>query len=363
MTRSPQTESGARPTRPDPSGPRAAGIVRDAARTAPSPVEPTFFCELDAQPLAALFADPSLPTRLRALNARVSLGILDLSVERATVVRRLNGAGVPVIAWQLLPREQGYWYNLCNAAQAAERYQAFVAWSETQDLRWAGIGVDIEPHIREFQHLVTNPLRFVWAVLKRGCGQRRYRDARLDYQRLVARMRADGHRVYSYELPFIADEERVGSTLVQRLLDVTAVEADQRVPMIYTSFFRPFGDAILWSYAHSGKSLGVGLTGGGVQLDDFENPVPLTWEEFTRDLAIACHCCRQVHIFSLEGCVRRGFLERLEHHDWSLAARRPMPWTPVVASARHLLQAILWVTARPWFAVFLVGGGVALSVI
>ncbi len=351
------------PTRPDPSGPSTAEPGRGAVQTVPSPVELTFFCELDGPTLDALFADPSLPTRLRALNARVSLGILDLTAERAAVVRRLNAAGVPVIAWQLLPREQGYWYNLCNAAQAAERYSAFVSWSETEGLRWAGIGVDIEPHIREFQHLVTNPLRFVGSVLKRGCGQRRYQDARLDYQRLVARMRADGHRVYSYELPFIADEEKTGSTLLQRLLDVTAVEVDQRVPMIYTSFFRPFGDAILWSYARSRESLGVGLTGGGVRLGDFESPAPLTWEEFTRDLAIACRWCRQVHIFSLEGCVRRGFLERLEHHDWSRAARRPMPWAPVVASLRHLLQAILWVVARPWFAVFLLGGGVALSIL
>ena len=129
------------------------------------PVKLTFFCELDASTLEALFSDPSVTRRLVALGAQVSLGILDFSPERASVVRRLNRAGIPLIAWQLLPREQGYWYNMCNAAEAAARYAEFRDWSTREDLHWSGIGVDIKPDIGEFQELLTHKLRLFRTLL------------------------------------------------------------------------------------------------------------------------------------------------------------------------------------------------------
>jgi hypothetical protein len=332
-------------------------------RTSPSaPVELTFFCELDASALTALFATPGLVQRLRALGARVSLGILDLSPERALVVGALNRADVPVIAWQLLPREQGYWYSLCNCTEAAARYQEFHAWSEREGLRWAGIGIDIEPHLGELQLLVTRPLGFLRAAIKRGCGKRRYEQARGDYQRLVERMRSDGYRVHSYEFPFMLDEARCGSTLLQRLLGVTAVATDQRVLLVYSSFFRPWGAALLWSYAKPGEAVGVGLTGGGVEIAGYRIPPPLSWEELARDLAIAQRSGRPVHIFSLEGCLEQGFLDHIDRHDWSQTAQPPLPWAPLVAAGRGLLQTLLWLLARPWVLVPLLGTGLVYSV-
>jgi len=40
-------------------------------------------------------------------------------------VRRLNAAGVPVVAWLLLPKEQGYWFNAENSGYALDRYEHF----------------------------------------------------------------------------------------------------------------------------------------------------------------------------------------------------------------------------------------------
>lgn len=333
-------------------GRRGSGLSAPAPNRV-GPVELTFFCELDATALTALFAAPGLLEGLLRLDARVSLGILDLSPERAAVVRRLNEASIPVIAWQLLPQEQGYWYSLCNTREAAARYQAFLAWSQNECLRWSGIGIDIEPHFGELQLLVSRPLRFLRAALKRGCSRRRYDEARCDYQQLVTQMRADGFRVDSYELPFMVDEARSGSTLLQRLLGVTAVAADRRVLLIYSSFFRPLGSALVWSYTQPGEAIGVGVTGGGVQIAGYTNPAPLTWEEFARDLAIARRSGRPIHIFSLEGCHEQGFLERLQRHDWDGPPLRPMPWAPLVSGARALLQAGLWLLARPWVALSL----------
>ena len=86
--------------------------------------------------LRATNASPGQPLRrwLRYREPGRSVGggeprLVDLSPERAEVVRRLNAAGVPVIAWQLLPEEQGYWYNMSNAPSAAARYSAFRAWT------------------------------------------------------------------------------------------------------------------------------------------------------------------------------------------------------------------------------------------
>ncbi|RUM94458.1 MAG: hypothetical protein DSZ28_03060, partial [Thiothrix sp.] len=78
----------------------------------------TFFCELYTDDLVKLFATPGLIEQLQALRASVSLGILDFSDERADIVHRLNKQGIPVIGWQLLPVEQGYWYNMANAPEA-----------------------------------------------------------------------------------------------------------------------------------------------------------------------------------------------------------------------------------------------------
>ncbi len=59
------------------------------------------------------------------LKASVSLGIIDFSQERASVVSRLNQADIPVEAWLLLPKDQGYWFNLDNASQTITRYAGF----------------------------------------------------------------------------------------------------------------------------------------------------------------------------------------------------------------------------------------------
>ena len=90
-------------------------------------VEPrlTFFCELEPGPLRALFADSTVIEDLAALQASLILGVLDLSPERAAVVARLNEAGIPVIGWQPLPKEQGY----CGSTSGTPPRRARAIWS------------------------------------------------------------------------------------------------------------------------------------------------------------------------------------------------------------------------------------------
>ncbi|HEX8825445.1 MAG TPA: hypothetical protein VF794_36375 [Archangium sp.] len=295
-----------------------------------SPPRLTFFCELEAGPLEALFADPAVVEHLLALRASVSLGVLDLGPERAAVVRRLNQAGVPVIGWLLLPKAEGYWFHQDNAPQASARYEAFRAWTAEHGLRWDGVGLDIEPDIHELQRLLASRWRVLLALLPRLARGERLREARAAYGALVARLRADGHRVDSYQLPFIVDERRAGSTLLQRLSGVLDLPVDREVLMLYTSFVRPHGPGVLWSYGPDARCAGVGVTGGGVEVPGLIEVPPLDWDEFTRDLRLARRWMEDLHVFSLEGCVRQGFLARLRDFDW----RGPVETPP--ASARRL---------------------------
>ena len=116
----------------------------------------TFACELDPARLTALFADPSVTEDLVALRARVALMLSDFSGERAGVVRQLNAAGIPVVGIPLLPLEQGYYFTADNAAEAAARYQEWLAWTRRHGLSWDGVGLDIEPDARVYQQIMAS---------------------------------------------------------------------------------------------------------------------------------------------------------------------------------------------------------------
>ncbi|NOZ27396.1 MAG: hypothetical protein GXP39_05000 [Chloroflexi bacterium] len=315
----------------------------------------TFFCELEADALQELFSGSKVINDLKALDASVSLGILDLSSERAKVVRRLNKAGIPVIAWLLLPKSQGYWFNQNNASQAAARYVAFKAWTAEHDLRWAGVGLDIEPDFREARQLAVNRWQVLPRVLRRLFDRERLRRAQIEYSALVAQIRADGYHVDSYLIPFIIDEREAGSSLLQRLGGLVDIPADREVLMLYTSYMRPRGPGFLWSYARDAQSVGVGVTGGGVEFEGVTLPPPLDWSEFARDLRLAHRWTHDIHVFSLEGCVQQGFLTRLRDFDWDQPVVPPLGMAEQTERFRKALRVGLWASAHP----FTVLGGVA----
>ncbi len=309
----------------------------------------TFFCELDAQSLKDLFDGRVVLDDLRNLDAAVSLGILDFSDDRAAVVKRLNQAGVPVIAWLLLPEEEGYWFNASNYQQAAARYTLFKTWTTRHDLQWAGIGLDIEMDMNEMRALMDKEKAEPQAakLFKRLFDKTRVRKARGAYQALVELIKADGYPVESYHLPLILEERQARSTILQRTLGLVDMETDRDVLMLYSSFLRPNGDAVLWSYAPQADSVGVGSTGGGVELEGALDAPPLTWEEFSRDLRLCVVRDRPIHIFSLEGCVRQEFLSKLATFDWDKPVTLP-DGIQKVHAMRTGITAILWILQRPW---------------
>ena len=313
----------------------------------------TFFCELEARPLRELFADGTVIAELQALGAGVSLGIRDLSAGRAAVVRRLNEAGIPLAAWLLLPEEQGYWFNLENAPEAAAFYARFKAWSVAYDLQWLGVGLDIEPHISEIAKLGAGEWRVLPGIIRRFLDLERFRQAQTAYRRLVRQIRADGYCVDSYVIPVIVDERRVGSTLLRRLTGLIDIEVDREVLMLYSSFLRPNGHGYLWSYAPAAQSIAVGSTGGGVTVGGLDQVPPLSWEELSRDLRLSRVWSDDIHIFSLEGAVREGYLKRLAAFDWAAPIAPPFREFRLVERVRRGLRAVLWAGSHP--AVILAG--------
>lgn len=308
----------------------------------------TFFCELESDELERLFTDAAVLKNLEALDAAVSLGLIDLNDKRAGVVRRLNACGIPVIAWQLLPKEQGYWFNIGNSEQAAARYGEFERWTARHGLVWDGIGLDIETDIREMRLLAVERQRLLPILLRRLWNVGQLRRAQMAYAALVAQIRAAGYRVDSYQIPLIVDERRAGSTLVQRLFALVDLPVDREVLMLYSSFYRPRGAALLWSYGREARSVGLGVTGGGVQVADVAQPRLLDWEEFVRDLRLAQRCTDDIHIFSLEGCVQQGFLEQLLNFEWECPATPPVARIEEVEHLRTALRIVLLASVHPW---------------
>lgn len=311
--------------------------------------ELTFFTELDQEHLTDLFDDSAVIEDLQALGAVISMGILDLSDGRAKVVKKLNQAGIPVIAWLLLPEEEGYWFNIDNHEQATARYAAFREWTEQNKLQWIGIGLDIEMDINDMRQIMEQKQakQFLSKVVQRLRNKHRVTAAQHAYKALVNWIHSDGYLVESYHFPFIEEERRAHSTVLQRTMGLIDLETDREVLMLYSSFLRPNGDAVLWSYAPQADSVGVGNTGGGVDVEGVIDVAPLTWKEFSRDLHLCVMREKPIHIFCLEGCIEQGFLERLLDFDWDQV--EPIPGGALkVRSLRTGLAATLWVIQRPW---------------
>ena len=315
----------------------------------------TFFCELETEALRALFDQPSTIEDLSELGANVSLGLLDLSPQRAEVARRLQAAGVPTIAWLLLPKEEGYWFNRNNAPQAVARYADFKTWSAQHGLEWQGVGVDIEMDLRDMEGLIGGSRNILVSMIKRMMDLRGLLRAQEIYTDLVEQMHIDGYRVDGYHFPLIVDERKAGARLIRRVMGLVECPTDREVLMLYSSMFRPHGSGILWSYAPQAESVAVGITGGGVQISGMPLSSPLNWEEFSRDLRLAHHWTKDIHIFSLEGCVEQGFLERMKAFKWDRPVSPPLDAARAVDRVRKGLYLLLWASTRPFFvlAVFL----------
>jgi len=331
----------------------------------------TFFCELEPQALTTLFQTPGLIEHLQAHNYSIALGMLDFGSQRAAVVRQLNTYGIPTIAWLLLPHDQGYWFNLGNYPQAIARYHAFREWANQEQLHFGAVGLDIEPSLSTLQAARIHGVRHLWSRAFLAQVNALYPAARAAYQDLTARIRHDGYNVHTYQYPFIVDDRRAGTTLIQRILDIVDLPADEEVLMLYSSLFLPhifgtdFGGAFVRSYAPHADGIAIGVTGGGVVLDPLTGEqVPcMSLDAFRRDLRIAAQYTDHIHIFSLEGCVERDWLGELTTLDWEKSAVVGRLSRIQMSVLRNALRFVLWCSRYGWTALGWLGWLVAAGLI
>jgi hypothetical protein len=199
-----------------------------------------FACDGSAADLTKLFSQPGVLSDLQQLHAGIALALPDLSAERAALVQKLNRTGIPVTAGLALPGEPGYYLNADNSPAAAARFREFDSWTKTYGLHWAGIGLDIEPRIQDFDAVRSGSKRHLSRMLlARYFEGGRVQRARVSYAGLIRQMQADGYAVETYQFPFIADERKVHSTLLERLAGVVDVRGDREALMVNTPAFVP----------------------------------------------------------------------------------------------------------------------------
>ena len=311
----------------------------------PTPPHLEFACELDTPRLQSLFAKQDLIENLQKLRAGVTLSLVDLGPGRADIVSKLNEARIPVTAWLALPKEQGYYLNASNATQAGARFTEFEQWTKANHLRWARIGLDIEPNLFDFEAVRRgdwwHPLKaVVGRCLDRGSVAR----SRNAYSALIRRMQTSGYQVDTYQFPFIADERKVHSNVLERLFGIVDVRGNREAFMTYTSFNHTIDSALIWAYGPDAQVIVVGSTAGDPTAS--EKFRPLNWDEFTRDLIVASNFSTTIGVYSLEGCVRQGFLPRLTGMNWGDPVTIPADANGKIAQLRMRIQGALWTASR-----------------
>lgn len=306
-----------------------------------------FFCELEGPPLLELLATPGLLSFLAAGEYGVAVALHNLSHETAQAITTLNQHRIPVIAWLLLSAEEGFWFNLQNYPQAIERYRSVRQWAQAHQLQFQAIGLDIEPPLGEViasrRRGIRDIARRIWLANENVL----YQSARAAYVDLIAEIHHDGYEVHTYQLPLIVDDRRAATTTIQRALDIVDLPADVEVLLCFSSvpinqLGNDLGGALIDSYGPSADAIGVGcIVGSAVRASSAEDLPPLTWDALERDLQLAAHYTDTVYLFSLEGCVERGLLPRLQQIDWTATPRPDVSRRLLVKSLRVLLLVVM----------------------
>ncbi len=301
-------------------------------------------CDQGIGPMQALFADPKVIAELKSQEAPVGVAIQDFSPERAGIVRRLNQAGIPAIAWLLLAKEDGYYLNADNASAAVARAAAFEQWTKENRLQWAAVGLDIEPNFGQFKALSGHPWRLLTTLFVQALEFRRMARARRGYAALIRTLQADGYPVQTYQMPYVIAERREGSELADRMLGTVDIEGNEDYVMLYTSLARPAAAGMLWFLGPEARGIAIGSTDGPGMAG--AGTGPLSWDEFARDLIVASHFSRKIGVYNLEGCVRQGFLARLSTMDWNAPAVIPSASIWRAVRLGFLIRGLFWLSAH-----------------
>jgi hypothetical protein len=301
-------------------------------------------CEHGLNAMRTLFGNPGVITSLKALHAQVAIPISDFEPERAATARLLNREGIPVIAWIELDKSLGVYLNADTASQTAARVADFEHWTEANGLRWAAVGLDIEPNFSELAELKTHRWRMFTTLLRRSLDGSRIANAKRAYIKIISELQSHGYEVQTYQMPYLPAERSVHSTVIDRMLGTVDVRGNEEYLMLYTSFARPVGAGMIWSLGRDAQAISIGVTDGDTPAG--QGSGPLDWNEFSRDLIVAGHYTDKIGIYDLEGCVRQGFLARLEAFDWKQSVVLPAASIRRAERMGGVIRIALWTASH-----------------
>ncbi|MCA9669081.1 MAG: hypothetical protein KC503_25975 [Myxococcales bacterium] len=273
----------------------------------------TFFVELETPELLALFDDPRVEDGLAQLGASLSMCMLDMSPERAELLRRLDARGIAVTAWLVLDEALGYWLTADNADAALDRFYTFDSWNKHHTLAVRTIGLDVETPRDDAIALMRHGMRALRTLLRNRRSRSHVHRAVERYAQIVDEIRRSGYVVESYQIPLIVDERAARSSLLQRALGFVDFLPDREVLMLYRSMLPELlGAGLIEAFGEEADAIAVGITGGGVEFvrDRIADRL-LDLDTLLDELERACRYTNELYIFSLEGCVQSGYFEAI----------------------------------------------------
>jgi len=138
------------------------------------------------------------------------------------------------------------------SAEAITRFADFEKWTDTYKLKWAGVGLDIEPNFVEFVMLKkSSTWKLIATIIGRSMSLKRLiqsHQAIIVYTDFIRKIEDHGYPFQTYQLSFVADERKVHSTLLDRVIGVVTAKGKTEAMMIYSSFNHKSGATQVWSY-------------------------------------------------------------------------------------------------------------------
>jgi len=299
-------------------------------------------CDQGMADMESWVGNPEVISQLQGLHAGLAVEISDFSAERAKAVCQLNEAGIPLTAWLVMSRQEGHYLNGFNAPQAEERFEEFAKWTRENGLKWGAVGLDIEPNFDQLKAASQHKGRFLWLLTKRFFDYGEVERGREAYAALIKRIQAAGYPVQTYQMPFLAEERAVHSTLIERLFGIVDVRGNEEVLMAYSSFNHAAGGGVPLMYGPQTQTLAVGITSD----DKAAGLTGLSWDEFSRDLIVGAHFSRVVGVYSLEGCIRYGYLPRMIALDWGQTVTIPAGQVAAAQKFDKHARHAIWICSR-----------------
>ncbi|MEM8888737.1 MAG: hypothetical protein AAGD28_12200, partial [Bacteroidota bacterium] len=264
----------------------------------------------------ALISRPQIKDILLEMGAELRMGIDDFSEERAANIRLLNEVGIPVYAWIRAPKAQSFTFRIDNASTLLKRYQSFKSWSDSHDLKWAGIGIDLRPAPEELQQWAEQPMLSAWNAYLNLFEQEELQLALPLFREFKEAVHKDGYVLESYVLPFSLDENPEEAKALQYMGQILNVETDRIIPLCHTNMPYVYPASIL-DYGARARRVGLGST-SNESFDGLMTQDALDWESLSRDLRLAHDVCQEIHLSSLESIAANGWLEALADFDFSV---------------------------------------------